>query len=223
MSYKILDIKKHLVLDADQGLWVLDTGAPTSFGSPETLEINEKTYEIQSNYMGFDNTKLSEALGENVEGLIGGDILNEYDSYWDFSTNRISFSLENLESEGIPISLEFFMGIPTLKVVLRGVSYNWFFDTGAVVSYVTEQLDEWETPVDQYDDFYPGYGNFSTEIFEDEITLETLILKIKCGVLPSLLGMSLGVGGCAGILGLGAINKRSFLYAPRRKKLVLNA
>ena len=173
--------------------------------------------------MGFDNQKLSEALGENVEGLLGGDILNEYDSYWDFSTNRISFSLENLESEGIPISLEFFMGIPTLKVVLRGVSYNWFFDTGAVVSYVTEQLDEWETPVDQYDDFYPGYGNFSTEIFEDEITLETLILKIKCGVLPSLLGMSLGVGGCAGILGLGAINKRSFLYAPRRKKLILNA
>ena len=207
----------------DQSLWVLDTGAPSSFGSLAKLEINDQIFEIQSNYMGFDNQKLSEALGENVEGLIGGDILNEYDSYWDFSTNRISFSLENLESEGIPISLEFFMGIPTLKVVLRGVSYNWFFDIGAVVSYVTEQLDEWETPVDQYDDFYPGYGNFSTEIFEDEITLETLILKIKCGVLPSLLGMSLGVGGCAGILGLGAINKRSFLYAPRRKKLVLNA
>jgi hypothetical protein len=223
MSYKILNIKEHLVLDADQGLWVLDTGAPASFGSPETLEINKKTYEIQSNYMGFDNTKLSEALGASVEGLIGGDILNEYDSYWDLSTNRISFSLEHLESEGIPISLEFFMGIPTLKVVLRGISYNWFFDTGAVVSYVTEQLDEWETPVDQYDDFYPGYGNFSTEIFEDEITLETLNLKIKCGVLPGLLGMSLGVGGCAGILGLGAINKRSFLYAPRRNKLILNA
>ena len=127
MSYKILNIKEHLVLDADQGLWVLDTGAPASFGSPETLEINKKTYEIQSNYMGFDNTKLSEALGASVEGLIGGDILNEYDSYWDLSTNRISFSLEHLESEGIPISLEFFMGIPTLKVVLRGISYNWFF------------------------------------------------------------------------------------------------
>ena len=63
MSYKIHDIKEHLVLDADQGLWILDTGAPTSFGSPDTLEINKKTYEIESNYMGFDNTKLSEALG----------------------------------------------------------------------------------------------------------------------------------------------------------------
>ena len=223
MSYKIHNIKEHLVLDADQGLWILDTGAPTSFGSPDTLEINEKTYEIESNYMGFDNTKLSEALGESVEGLIGGDILNRYDSYWDLSTNRISFSFESMEGEGIPIPLEFFMGVPTLKVVLRGVSYNWFFDTGAVVSYVIEQLDEWDTPVGQYDDFYPGYGNFSTEIFEDEITLETLNLKVKCGVLPNLLGMSLGVGGCTGILSLGAINKRSFLYAPRRKKLVLNA
>ncbi len=44
--------------------------------------------------MGLDNEKLSESLGENIEGLIGGDILKNYDSYWDLSLNRISFSTE---------------------------------------------------------------------------------------------------------------------------------
>ena len=222
MSYKIHHIKEHLILDVDEGLWVLDTGAPASFGSVAKLEIHDQCYDIPSNYMGFDNKKLSEALGEPIEGLIGGDILNNYDSYWDLSLNRISFSTEKLEHRGNTVSLDFFMGIPILKVNLRGRSYNWFFDTGAVISYVTEQVEEWKTPVDEYDDFYPGYGSFTAEVFEDEITLGSLDMKIKCGVLPSLLGMSLAIGDCSGILGLSALNQQSFLYAPRRKKLILN-
>jgi len=221
-EYKIHEIQEHLVLDADQGLWVLDTGAPSSFGAVPKLEVNDQIYEIEPNYMGFDNQSLSDALGESVDGLIGGDILSKYDSYWDISANKIVFSLEPMKNEGEAIALGFFMGIPTLKVTMHGVSHNWFFDTGAVVSYVTKQPESWENPVDKYDDFYPGYGNFSTEVFEDEITLGILSMKIKCGVLPSLLGMSLGVGGCTGILGLSALNKRSFLYAPRRKKLIFD-
>ena len=109
------------------------------------------------------------------------------------------------------------MGIPTLKVNLRGRSYNWFFDTGAVISYVAEQIEEWEAPVDKHDDFYPGYGNFSTDVFEDEITLGALNMKIKCSVLHGLLGMSLAIVDRRGILGLSALSQQSFLYAPRRK------
>ena len=137
-----------------------------------------------------------------------------------------------MEYRGNSIALDFFMGIPTLKVNLRGRTYNWFFDTGAVISYVAEQIDEWQSPIDKYDDFYPSYGDFSTEVFEDKITLEVLEgeidskalqMKIKCGVLPSMLGMSLAIGDCSGILGLSALNNQSFLYAPRRNKLILNA
>ena len=70
MSYKIRYIKEHLILDVDEGLWVLDTGAPASFGSVAKLEIHDQCYDITSNYMGFDNEKLSETLGENIEGLV---------------------------------------------------------------------------------------------------------------------------------------------------------
>ena len=76
---------------------------------------------------------------------------------------------------------------------------------------------------DKYDDFYPVYGNFSTDVFEGEITLGALNLKIQCGVLPSLPGMSLAIGDGRGILGLSALNQQSFFYAPRRKELILNA
>tara|TARA_B100000686_G_scaffold103034_2_gene110385 strand:- start:1685 stop:2344 length:660 start_codon:yes stop_codon:yes gene_type:complete len=215
-------IKGHLILDTGKTLWVLDTGAPSSFGSVDKLEINDRTYEVKSNYMGFDNEQLSDAIGEKVEGLIGGDILNNFESYWNLSSGTISFSRGNIENKGDIISIDFIMGVPILEINLRGISQNWFFDTGAVISYVAEQNQAWEVAVDEHDDFYPGYGKFNTEVFEDEITLGELTMKIKCGVLPSLLGMSLAVAGCTGILGLNALDQKSFIYAPRRKKLILN-
>ena len=233
MFHNIYRIKEHLILKLDQGMWLLDTGAPESFGSINKLEIDGQSYEVASDYMGFDIGNISEALDEDIVGLIGGDVLSNYDTYWDLSLNRISFSKESIEYGGNSIALDFFMGIPTLKVNLRGATYKWFFDTGAVISYVTEQLEEWESPVDQYDDFYPGYGDFSTEVYEDEITLEASgsesdseeahRVTTKFGVLPAMLGMSLAIGGCNGILGLKALNNQSFLYAPRRNKLILNA
>ena len=222
-TYQIRRIKQHLVLVRDDELWVLDTGSPSSFGSLDKFEIYDQTYEIASDYMGFDNVKLSEAIGESVHGLIGGDVLNNYDSYWDLSSHVISFSREKLRNIGDIISLDFVMDIPTLEVNLRGCTYNWFFDTGAVISYVAERNEEWNVPVDTHDDFYPGFGDFSTDVFEDEIELGPLRMKIQCGVLPSLLGMSLAIVDCEGILGLSALAQQSFLYAPRRNELILNA
>ena len=71
-EYKIHEIQEHLVLDVDEGLWILDTGAPSSFGAVPKLEVNNQIHEIEPNYMGFDNQSLCEAIGESVEGLIGG-------------------------------------------------------------------------------------------------------------------------------------------------------
>ena len=97
-------------------------------------------------------------------------------------------------------------------------------DSGiALNNLLIEQIDEWKNPVDRYDDFYPGFGSFSTEVFEDEIIVGALNMEIKCGVLPSLLGMSLTIADCTGILGLGALKQQSFLYAPRSRELILNA
>ena len=115
------------------------------------------------------------------------------------------------------------MGVPTLTLNMSGEEQTWFFDTGAVISYSAKHSDSWGDPIDSFEDFYPGFGKFSTDVFDVEIRLMGKSQTIKCGVLPVLLGMSLAMGGCSGILGLQSLDLGSFVYAPRRQKLIKNA
>ena len=78
-SYEIRKINDHLTLVHGPELWILDTGSPASFGAKSDLSIAGDLYPISRSYMGFGSEKLSEALGEEITGLIGGDILSHYD------------------------------------------------------------------------------------------------------------------------------------------------
>ena len=222
-SYEIRKINEHLTLVHGLELWILDTGSPASFGAKSELSIEGDLYPIPPSYMGFGSEKLSEALGEKVTGLIGGDILGNYDTEWNLVDGTLQVSKHEANAVGIEIPLGFFMGVPTLTLNVNGEEQKWFFDTGAVISYAAEQSDLWGDPTDSFDDFYPGFGEFSTDVFDVEILLLGKPQTIKCGVLPTLLGMSLAMGGCSGILGLQALDLGSFVYAPRRKKLIKNA
>ena len=55
MFHNIYRIKEHLILKLDQGMWLLDTGAPESFGSINKLVIDGQSYEVgpRSGYHAF--------------------------------------------------------------------------------------------------------------------------------------------------------------------------
>jgi len=203
--------------------WVLDTGSPASFGAIKKINIDGQSYSISESYMGLDPEILSKNLGYTVSGLIGGDILNNYDSAWDCKNGKIIFSNEQLEPSGTEVSIGFSVGIPTLRLVLEGSEQNWFFDTGANISYLVEQPTIWKNPIRSYEDFYPGFGKFSTEVYETEISLANFNLKVQCGILPQLLGLSLSIGGCTGIFGINELLNSKFYYLPRVKRLYLDA
>lgn len=43
----------HYFLELDGGLWLMDTGAPQSFGCKPSLELAGESFDIQENYMGL--------------------------------------------------------------------------------------------------------------------------------------------------------------------------
>lgn len=212
----------HLLLSDMKNLWVLDTGSPNSFGELDAIKICGNIHSVSKSYMGLDAKKLSDSLQFEVAGLIGGDILSDYDTHWDCMGGIIRFSHEEIIPAGDYIDLDFFMGIPTVSVKLLNETQTWFFDTGANICYVTEQPDDWVDPVGEYEDFYPGYGKFQTEIFQAEICIKNFLRVVSCGVLPELLGLSLSLGGCNGILGMSELLETDLYYSPRNRKLLIN-
>jgi len=53
-TFKVIKKEGHLLLSEMDRLWVLDTGAPNSFGDHDELSIEGLSHIIPNNYLGLD-------------------------------------------------------------------------------------------------------------------------------------------------------------------------
>ena len=212
----------HLFLEVGGSLWLFDTGAPTSFGKSNTLTLINKTFKMGSSYLDLTAEKLSSFVGVDCVGLLGADVLGQFDFLLDVPDGRVEISMAELEHAGAPIRLNDFMGIPIVSGRIRGVDYQMFFDTGAQISYFqNEEILSSFPSAGSLTDFYPGVEPFKINTHNIDVMLGTLNVTLRCGVLPGLLGATLMMAGAEGIIGNESIITRTVGYFPRRHLLVL--
>jgi hypothetical protein len=211
----------HLFVDLRGALWLIDTGAPASFGRTCGLTIAGESFRLDDNCGALNADTLSEFVGVSCAGLLGADILGRFDHIWDCATGNLTVSTGELMHRGRSIPLEEFMGIPILKVRIGGGEHRMFFDTGAQFSYFQSGSLESFTRVGCVTDFHPGLGRFQTELFEVPASIGGVAYSIRCGRLPDMLAMALLLAGTGGILGNAMIQNRTVGYFPRRNVLIL--
>ena len=78
MKYPLHTISNHFFLEKDGDLWLMDTGAPQSFGGKPTLELGGLAFDIPDNYMGLTSTQLSEFVSVDCSGLLGADVWGSF-------------------------------------------------------------------------------------------------------------------------------------------------
>lgn len=218
----LMSEKGHLFTKIEEGLWLIDTGAPMSFGSSKEITIDGKSFNIEESYMGFSPETLSEYVGLDCVGLIGADILNEFDHIFDCPKEIwLVSSDEKLTHNGSIVQLSEVMGIPVIGVNISGLDYNMFFDTGAQISYFQDQSLKDFPYIGTVDDFYPGFGQFQTETYQVEASISGVDFSIACGTLPGLLGATLMMADTQGIVGNQIVKDRSTGYFPKRNQLCL--
>ena len=212
----------HLFVQIDGALWVYDTGADSSFGV-RPVSLLGPAQNISADYAGFTAGDISRFLGESVEGTIGADLINPFDHLIDLRTNTLTVSDEELTCDGHVQSLDFLMGVPMLEAQVGGARCKLFFDTGAQISYYQGSLPDGSEYAGQLRDFYPTVGEFTTDTFRFPVVLKGFSPVVRCGNLPGLMGMSLGMAGVSGILGNELMRRRITGYFPRRHHLILQA
>ena len=210
--------KGHLFLDLAGSCWLYDTGAPTSFGD-SSLTLGGKEFKPSSNYMGLSASTLSDFTEVRCQGLLGGDILGEFDHIIDMKSGMLTVSADELEHSGVRLAMEEFMGIPIVEVDISGTVYKMFFDTGAQISYFQGEGIKGFPDAGAMSDFYPGFGRFETETHLVEVLFGGETFQLRCGTLPGLLGMTLMMAETSGIIGNAILNERTMGYFPRRKEL----
>lgn len=211
----------HLFCEFGQEFWLLDTGAPTSFGTQLSFSIAGKEFLLKNNYLGLTAATLSRFVSVECFGLLGADILGAFDLIFDVPNGTLVVSRGELEFRGQTIILDSFMGIPILTAQILGTNHRMFFDTGAQISYwQNESLIKFPF-AGEVIDFYPGVGQFQTDTYLVELALGKDIFTVRCGNLPGLLGMTLMVTDITGIVGNEILSYRPVGYFPRRMKMIL--
>ena len=212
--------KGHLFVKMDGSDWLLDTGAPTSFGTREIAIANEN-FTIPENYMGLTAGELSGYVDHLVSGILGADILNGFDVLVDVKNEKVSLTREEISVDGETLEMTDFMGIPIIEVEIGGLDRHMFFDTGAQVSYFQDESLCTFPAIGSIADFYPGFGEFQTETYLVDAGIGATRFELCCGSLPGVLGMTLSMAGVDGIIGNEIISDHVLGYFFRRQKLVI--
>lgn len=116
-------------------LLLLDTGAPTSFGTSRGFSIAGKQIRLGMTYRGLTAATLSQFVGVPCAGLLGADVLGRFDHIIDATAGTLSVSTAELSQSGQSVRLDEFMGIPIVSARIGSSDYRMFFDTGAQISY----------------------------------------------------------------------------------------
>jgi len=218
MIISLIHAQGHYFLKLDAGLWLLDTGSPASFGR-HGLTIDGINFSPPSSYVGLDADQLSDHVGLQCDGLLGGDILNKFDHLFDAMGGTATISFGQLEHQGEDLGLQLFMDIPIVKALVAGVEHKMFFDTGAQISYFQGQGLAGCLPAGEVQDFYPGLGQFQVQTYFVEVALGGSVQTLRCGSLPPALAPTLMMADTAGIIGNEILAKRIIGYFPRRSLL----
>ena len=213
----------HLFLETDGQLWLFDTGAPTSFGSQASLSLGDETFQLTDGYLGLTSSTLSDLVSVECAGLLGGDILGQFDFVIDLShgaIGTIEISSGTLEHSGKSVPTDEVIGIPIVAARIGGVDYRMFFDTGAQISYFQHDSIVDYPAAGAINDFYPGFGKFQTDTHNVDIALGETKFTLRCGILPELLAAALMMAGTTGIIGNQVTTGRVIGYFPRRQTAV---
>jgi len=205
-QFQIQLYKGHPIIKDGENRILIDTGAPSTIHSSDSLNFCSDSFGCSTNYMGLTVSKISDMLGTEITTLLGADILSDYKILLDYQNQVIEFSKQEIDIDGTQADISNFMGIPIIKMTVDNQELKFFLDTGAKLSYLSDSLTSNYENIGTDEDFYPGVGKFQTECYEIPTVFGDTEFVVKYGNLPKLLQMTLMLGGTDGIIGFDFFN-----------------
>lgn len=200
-QFQITLFKGHPIINDGENIILIDTGAPSTIHTSSNLTFCTDNFSSSINYMGLTVSKISEMLGTEITTLLGADILSNYKILFDYKNGVVEFNKQEINFIGTEIGISNFMGIPIIELNIENQKLKFFLDTGAKLSYLSDSITNNYKSIGTDEDFYPGVGKFETECFEISTSFGDKNFLVKYGNLPTLLQMTLILGGTDGIIG----------------------
>lgn len=196
-------VNGYVLYDCEEGTFLVDTGSPFSFSEKGSISVCGTRHTVTPNLLKIDKTYISNKVGKPVDGLLGMDILNQYPMVFDYANDR--FAIGERLVGGTAIESSLLMGLVVIKVQIGDQSVKLFLDSGAVISYISEEYTSGCPSVGVAEDFSPllesDADTFKTNLYEVPVGLALQQKKIQFGNLPQRLEMMIEMMGAKGAIG----------------------
>ena len=130
--------------------------------------------------MGNTCESLVEMVGTPFDGLIGTDILGEFDLEISLGEGTLTLSVARLEMPG-GLPVESLQGVPIVECQINGQPVRMFFDTGAPLSYLSEACVQGCTALGEVEDFHPLLGRFRVPTFAVPVQAWGHAMNVRAG------------------------------------------
>jgi len=217
-----LTLRRLMVLE-QEGLWVIDTGSPVSFGDRESLDLGGRRFHLMRNFMGVSPEKLSDLLGFRVNGLLGNDVISGFYWVFDLPNGTTTLSTDTLALQGHTIQSRAVFGMPAIPVTVGEETMEALLDTGAELSYFPPELLNGCGTGEMFRDFNPAMGWFDVELHTLPVRIGNANFVLRAGAIGENLGllrMTLSGAGASALIGNQIFRDHRIGYAPRRNLLV---
>lgn len=211
----------RLLAEVGTHWFLLDTGAHCSFGTAGEFGILGDVYPTEDYYRDLTAAKLSQRLGVEVSGLIGMDILGQYDAVFNPMDGHLRLSKGELDETGFLVPMDFFTGLPIVHGEFGGSSMRCFIGSGQRLSYLQHPLLQQLPQLPEDTDFHIGHGALRTPVHSATLSLGDCSLTMRTGYLPEVVSTELLLSAANGILGCELFLGRMTGFFPRRELLVL--
>jgi hypothetical protein len=192
--------KGHILLRGGHGrLALLDTGSPVSIGRGAEYCVAGQVFN-PSDAMQSVLDAAGMHIGRRVEWLLGHDFFADNRVVIDWPARKAHIlGRNNPQPHGLAIPIDLVMGVPVVTGRSSRGRVRAVIDSGASLSYVPADVVQGLTPIGKRSDFYPGFGEFETDVWRVRAEIGGRRLTISAGILPPMLqvmfGMILGADG----------------------------
>jgi hypothetical protein len=214
--YPYLLINNHIIAIINGYKVLVDTGSPISIGEIE-LEIGERTYIFKKNYYNITIKSITQQTGFEFDGLLGCDIINNYDIFFDNFAKRVIFYNNFCDKLPNNIKTTDFKGVPIIPLKCNNEEFLFFFDTGSWLSYFDDIEDKNFKKAEIFEDFYPTKGSFKTPVFEALYNICNRDINSKTGIFPPFLKKMMELSRVQGVLGINFFFNYNIFYSFNKK------
>lgn len=189
----------HILVRIEGSHYLLDTGTPFSVGHGPIL-INGRAFPTDTSYLGITPAVISQHLGLPVEGLIGTDILRQFNLAVYAPEGLVQFSQQPALG-GIVLPVSEHAGVPVVSLRIADRVCRMFLDTGSAVSLLLPGQLQGVPEVANVNAYYPLIGRYATGLYRLQATFGHRRRSMLFGEVPDPLLQVIVNAGIQGVIG----------------------